>query len=1275
MIKMIYCLLILLIIFAPVPVAAQVSPSVFKPRDLLLKSSSRKNILETARNHQWSIDFVKSGVDTVKIIAIRVEFEPDTSSLTTGDGRFGMRGDVKELRFYNADTVYKYDGLPHGALYFERQLTALANYYAKASRGMLALEFSLYPAGGGDAGYKVGSQMTGYSPGWKRKQESIDAYWDRKTRGLMTFVRDAVKEAAKDVGNSPFRGLYRDGDILRERATGRKAVILILHAGASYMTDGGTTGEADSPSDMIDAFINRDYFKYYRDAIAPDSVGITVTGADGEALTVDEVMMCAETSNQDGLNWGVQGILVNQMARQLGIPDLFSTSSGVSAIGAFCIMDFAGYSAGQGFIPPYPSAWVRAFMGWDRPYTVGAGGGYGVKALTSAIDREGAGRMFGNDTSILLIPINGSEYYLVENRQRNLSGDRSVFKYDNGAIISAYPFNVNIDANVKRFSDGASRVILETKNNDISLPASGVLVWHIDERVIRQKLEHNIVNADSSYRGVRLVEADGINDLGVTFKDAFYQAAFDYGGAEDVFPHKSVRGDKSKADADVWGFGPYSRPSSRSNDGGHTYLNIDFRQAGGSPRTELSISFQNDTVVNYSDSLFLADVRYDYLTPGWPRRAAPEASKLDTAVTGSFFDPLVTGLALSSSGNNKDTVLALLSESGRFYLYSVNGAKRESYGDKVAAVRLTDYHGKAVDTDITVTYFDSIPGAFTFPTAIGGKIYVPASSIPTTPFLSKAASRPSSTSSKTAKSSRAPSSRMSKTSQAGDAIYVYGSVDMTDRTILHLPSAPSSYVCGIDNASWAIGLTDGRIIVGTNISVIDTIKLSSDSSVCALAALKDNIGGFAAVQSDGVVSVVKPNRDSVVSTKITKGIPPFTVVTGDLDNDGKESELVISDSRQGVWVYTRELKLAQGWKDDPNDWANAYYVDPQRRSGADRNRYPKNYSAPALVDLNRDGNLDIIVSGINGIYALNRKGALLSGWPAYLDNRYWYQRGSVTTSPIAVSSNRNEPTVLFSSPTGETATFSVAKVITADTRTGVVTFRRDDGKLDSLWDMSAASIDTIMTIGDSLVYPYTLPGGFVDALTGNAARPLERELGSWPIPQSRWPLSTGASVTTSPLVYRASQNTSPALFAVSSDGMVYRWDLSNGMRVDSLYWPQNGFDAARSFAYGGPKPVAKEDKNKEPITLWSYPNPTSKEDAYTTFKYRFSGNAKNVRLDIHTITGYRTDTFKNLSGDFPGWNEFRVNLRKYGQGIYRCRMEAEVGGKKYSKFWKMAVVK
>jgi len=1194
----------------------------FKSRSLLLKSASNKELIETARAHQWSIDFTKRGKDTLRIIALRVEFQQDSSTLTTGDGRFGLKADAKEQKFYAQDTVYKFDRLPHNFAYFEDQLAALRGYYDKVSGGNLTLNFSIYPNNTTDDGYKVPQKMTDYSPGWKRKTETTDQYWDRKTHGLMMFIKDALETAGRS-SDSPFKNLKMDNGALRDAETGHKAAILIFHAGASYLTDGGLSGAgaADSPSDMIDAFINREYFKYFKDTLGLDTAGITVTGGEGRQLTIDEVMMCAETSNQDGLNWGIQGILVNQAARQLGIPDLFSTSSGVSAVGAFCIMDFAGYSAGQGFIPPYPSAWVRAFMGWDKPAVAGAGETGNVKALTSALDRNENNN--GSDTTILLIPLNANEYYLVENRQRNLSNSTSVFNYDGGNIIKAYPFNVNLATNVDSLSNDESKVILKTKNNDVSLPASGVLVWHVDERVIRQRLAYNFVNADSSYRGIRLVEADGINDLGVTFTDAFYQAAFDYGGAEDVFPH-------TKKNITINAFGPYSRPSTRSNDGGHTYLNVTFDHPNVTPRTERVLNFQNDTITNYSDSVFRINVQYDHLARDWRRKAAP----------GNFFDPLVTEIAVSQS--SKDTVLALLSKTGLFYMYSVNGSKKESYGERTTSVSLLDYRGKVTDS-LKVTYFDSIPGAFTFPTAVKGKIYIPSEQ---------------------------------------SVLHIYNSIDITDKsTPVTLPAAPSSYVCGIDNQTWTVGLADGSVVIGSDNVINNTVSLDSKSPVRAIAALKahKDSASFAAVQNDGTLSIVKGNN-AKSSTVIPNGTAPFTLITGDLDNDST-SELIVSDSRHGVWVYTRELKLAQGWQENPNDWANTYYIDPDPKKSSDRDRYPENFSAPALADLNRDGSLDIIISGTNGIYALNRKGALLSRWPAYLDNRYWYQRGSVTTSPVVISADKNQPLVLFSSPTGERATFTITKIDSAYTTRGVVTFKRDDGTIDSLWGLSASEIDTILTIGDSLIYPYVLPGGFVDALTGSAARPADK-IGSWAVPQSRWPLSAGAPVATSPLAFRTAPN-SLDLFAAASDGTVYRWQLngilSNGALSDSLFWPQNGFDAARSFAYGGSRTGDDEsknaNKNEPPITFWNYPNPTSKDDSRTTFKYKFNGKATDVRLDIHTITGRRVDTFKGLSGDFPDWNEHRVELRKYGPGIYRCRMEAKINNKKYSKQWKMAVIK
>ncbi|MDG5814054.1 hypothetical protein QA601_03115 [Chitinispirillales bacterium ANBcel5] len=1194
----------------------------------LFKGTSEKNLVKTARDHQWSLNFPMQGNDTLLVIALRVEFKRDTSDLNTGNGLFGMRGggDSKEQKYINKDTVYRYDKLPHDSLYFAQQLDAVSQYYNKVSRGRLTLEHRIYPSGSGETGYQVDSTMIHYSPGYKRSAESWDEYYERKTFGLVEFIRDAIEVADRDQSTSPFRNLYRDSNgILREVGTNKKAVILIFHAGSSYLTDGGMDGAAyaDSPSDMIDAFINPDFFSYYQDTLELDQEGVTVTGSSGSIL-IDEVMMCSETSNQDGLNWGIQGILVNQIARQLGIPDLFSTSSGVTAIGAFCIMDFAGYSAGRGFIPPYPSAWVRAFMGWDRAHTVQIGENYTnrVKALSMVLDKPP--EELWNDTTILLIPINDHEYYLVENRQRNLSGNRDKFLYDtlrNREYIRSYPFNFDLDENIDSVT-GRSNVIQSAINNDISLPASGVLVWHVDERIIRKRMRYNQVNADSSYRGVRLVEADGINDLGVTFTNMFYQAAYDYGGAEDVFPHTR---DSSGAISRVNSFGPYTSPSTRSNDGGHSFLEITIDHSSDSPRRERMIRSGGGDYFsyNYVDSIFNVTVRRDHSHPSWPRKAIPDF----------FYDPLLANL----DSQSEDRELILTGASGRMYVFSLDSLTPQSFGERSEYHKQVNFLGDTLtDSSTSVTYLDSIPGLFTFSTLVNDHVYTP--------------------------------------SKDG-FIHVLRAVNSSQSEIEHitLPHPPSSYISSIGDSTWAVGLEGGYVVFGSGANTTQMVKLSSDSSVNAIAALRDAPEKIVSVQSNGKLSICNLYSESPErSTKISHGIPPFSLVTGDL-NRNENSEIIVTDSRQGIWVYTSELELAYGWSEEPNDWPNAYHyesIDENR----DRNKYHYNVSAPVFADIDRNGYLDIVVGGTNGVYALNYKGVLLSDWPAYLDNRYWYQRGSITSSPIILTNENSEPHILFSSPTGENSTYTFTKIESADRERGVVSFYRTDGVLDSIWDLSSSEVDTILTLNDSIIAPYVLPGGFIDALNSSANRPLSSSLpGSGPLPQSPWPITTGSPVTTSPLVARTDHRAQPDLFAVSSGGSVYRWRLPQKIMPDSLFWPQTGYDAARSFAYLGSLTDIIEVQT-EPIEFFSYPNPTqgSRE---AVFKYQFSDEAQNVRLDIFSVTGFEMDSFRDISGSYPGWNEFAVPLRHYGPGVYRCRLEATINGRRHVKYWKMAVTK
>jgi hypothetical protein len=1187
----------------------------------LIGSYSKKSLVETAANHGGSLSFYKSaGADTIRVKAFLIEFDsshPDNNPLTTGGGLFGVTFDKQENDYYtnHNDTIYRFDHRPHDRTYFQNQLEFVKRYFATVSRSRLAIDYSVFPQT--DNLYSVPYQMSYYSPGYKQPSESWDDYYGRKTVGLMKFVKDAISSA--DKAGVLFQGLHRDaatGAILD--SSGHKTVFMLIHAGASFLTDGGNQGSIgrNTPSDMIDVFITRQFFDFYKDTLGLKTSGVKVyNGAD--SMLIDEMMMCSETSNQDGLNFGIHGIMVNQIARQIGIPDLFSTSSGMTAVGGFCIMDPYGYSAANGFIPPWPSAWVRAFMGWDTPRTVPLG--EASRSRLMAVSAAGP-----LDTTILQVPINDHEYYLIENRQRNLLGDTSVFNWDttakgnaDTALIDQFsPVNIR-SPNVVDAAAGASNVIVSVKNYDIGIPASGILVWHIDENVIRDRINYDLLNADSNFKAVKLEEADGIMDLGIMGRDIFYQPVFDFGGEEDVFPHFTKR---IKDSVFVNTMDEFTRPSTHANDGGQTYLSITMDTIPTARRHAETARVYDHWVRNFSDSAFFVSVKWNFLVPGWPKYTVPE----------KLFEPAVFG-----SGSLKK--LGILSRSGKLYAFSPDTAKVT--GSRHAVHPYVNTRGsmlggtspRGADTVLSsLIAYDLLDSAYVFPTVINGKLLIP--------------------------------SRQRTLYIATSATDTSISLDTTTPFV----AQPSSYLCKLAGNTWAIGCVNGTVElgdIGSFSTATDSIRLASRDSVCALCVLPGLPDNFACVQTNGTISFCSIRSHSVVrSTAIRNGVPPFSIVSGDINRDSLP-EIIVSDGRKGLWAYTSDLALAPGWT-VPTDSASV------------RSKLPLNLSSVSLADINQDGYLDVISGDVQGVYAYNYKGAAISGWPSSLDNRFF--RGSVDCTPVVVK-KAGSPMVIFHSPTGENETFEIDSITGYNKSKGTIVFRRRDGTIDSLLGLTASFIDSALIYGDSLVTPVVLPGAYVDAIDKNGKRPL-KTIGANQL-YSNWPLSVGGPVGTSPLIDDFDNDNRLNLFAVSQNGFVYRWKLDPAVVGDSVVWQQAGYDNSRPFAYLAALPPLISGQTP-PISFYSYPNPTTPNrltgyDGKTVyFKYKFSGPAQSVRLDIFTLAGLQVASKTGLSGSFPDWNDLPpLSLATYGPGVYRCRLEARISGKKYVQYWKMAVVK
>ncbi|MFH0883744.1 MAG: T9SS type A sorting domain-containing protein, partial [bacterium] len=108
---------------------------------------------------------------------------------------------------------------------------------------------------------------------------------------------------------------------------------------------------------------------------------------------------------------------------------------------------------------------------------------------------------------------------------------------------------------------------------DFDLPASGVLVWHIDQSVIDQKLSSDRLQTNRNWRAVDLEEMDGSEDIGNTYQFLTPSYGTEYGIREDAF----YAGNELWQEANkshVVEFGPYTIPSTKANNGGESHITL-----------------------------------------------------------------------------------------------------------------------------------------------------------------------------------------------------------------------------------------------------------------------------------------------------------------------------------------------------------------------------------------------------------------------------------------------------------------------------------------------------------------------------------------------------------------------------------------------------------------------------------------------------------------------------------------------------------------------------
>ncbi len=497
---------------------------------------SERNLLRLERHAPWALPRPsKSGsADTVRVLAIRVEFQPDNTPRTTGDGTF-------DLRPYE-QSPHPFDPLPHNKAYFESHMRALRNYYLAVSDSQVFIDFEVFPEGQNDA-YRLPDSMSYYGPaGW-----------------MAGDMADRMQQLFKDAWELAISA----GDFnIREYDA-----FILFHAGSDWQNDVATSYP--------------DYAEYWPDIFIPSPDDLP-TGYLKLPFTIggwiEDGIILPEHAWQDGQIVCLNGAIAHEFGHQLGLVDLYNTGNFITQVGDFSLMD-NGFAVGAdigfdidengtvsddeyysvyGMFPAYPDAWSRAYLGWEVPLV--------VTSPCDTIVVEACELPKNEGVTLVKVPINSYEYFLVENRQDTLVGDDGFYSLKRDSLTGVV---------IGALAKDTTRL---TSALDYLLPGRGLLIWHIDETAAYSDVfgtggnnfQNNSLQWDITRRFVALEEADGFEDLGTIVT---------YGEAADYFSYGT-------------NFGPTTNPSTSANDGGLSGILIDSMAVPGD-RMHLRIRFDS----------------------------------------------------------------------------------------------------------------------------------------------------------------------------------------------------------------------------------------------------------------------------------------------------------------------------------------------------------------------------------------------------------------------------------------------------------------------------------------------------------------------------------------------------------------------------------------------------------------------------------------------------------------------------------------------------------
>ena len=1103
-------------------------------------------------------------VDTLDVFVLRVQFKKESpdNSLTTGTGVF------------DSDTAtYKLD--PSGSRgskhYWKKHLDFANSYYQAASGGELVVRATVFPEDG--TAYELDKPIIDYNRTQKLKGEKTAEYDEARFRDYLRFVYDAVMKAHESK-NSPFK-------VPLSKNPNTRRAFMIAHAGASNLVDGGSMGTkgANTPGDFLDIYISRPDWVYLQDTLPGvvidkvDSLknGIVLKGSTIDTLT--SMMVVSETASQDGLNWGINGIVVNQIGRELGMPNTYDVGKGISRLGFFDMMDFAGYNAGNGFFPVLPAAWERAYMGWSKVKEVRPTAGHPV-----TVDIAAAGSGLG--TEIVKVALNASEYILIENRQRSWNKDGMVDVYlgeakQNNDITTksilvdslgtVFEDSICVKNKCERNKKKAEGLIMGVSSFDAGLPASGIAVWKVNDWYLRESLQIGTANiwGGEQYRdhqfGLSLVESDGVLSIGKTFKNAIGEDTYDYGSGTDLLPH--LRYAKDKKFDTVKSILPTGYANTATTQGGYTGIKITVDVPKDARVEKTSNAFMGDSVKSFAAPVIRVTISVD--EGSIENSKFPRDIGLNSAVRGAVF--------VDAPENVGEKIIVVGAEDGTLQAFSSLGDTLFVADTAIVQKSLTR---DSAEREVPLYRVSASYGPLVGMASDGKDVY----SLHTDKLV------------KTSFASGIPTVDAIKMTGTGA---VAGPIIVDDRVWVLRENIVNYAVMSDGEFKWQYVHPVWK----------ESGFVPEDMAYCPQKSGEEFL---AVVGSNGEIlrvalpSGVAMNRSEKVSD--IKG-ESFRIACTDIDRDG-ENEPVIVGSRGTVAAFKKEGKIKTLWTKN------------YKRGAAGTSGLKDETSGIALGDINDDGYPEIVFLGDNLVYALDRFGVPIDGFP--------------------VTINRGEP---------------------------IVGFHSDPLIVDVTGDKVP---EILVPSSNGLVYAYT----------GKGKRVSER----FPIAAGSYEMMDSLSqiVPMSIFVTDAVKNSKgPELYAVHRNSVsAFRLDkAANGAEKAAAAWalPAGGNERTGFFDASKLGDVEAAKAKDEISDFFIYPNPVRGGDA----KVRMELGAKpqSIKLELYDITGLCV--FKtNIPDGVAGMNQANLDLRNLGSDIYTARLKVKFeSGKTKQKLYRVGVVR